>query len=139
MAGRGWCTAGTPPADIPDALSPGVTLQNLNLEDEQLDGALLVHVRGEIDQWSTPMLSERLRTAAQEGDGTVMVDLCDVTMIDSAGISVLVNATRRLSQQRRRLMLICPPSNLMRLFELTGLTDALEIHPTRDDALRAMP
>ena len=115
-----------------------MTTQNLTLEDEQLDGALLVHVRGEIDQWSTPMLSERLRTAAHEAEGNVMVDLCDVTMIDSAGISVLVNAARRLSQQRRRLMLVRPPGNLMRLFELTGLTDALEIHPTRDDALSAV-
>jgi anti-sigma B factor antagonist len=115
-----------------------VKIENLNLEDEIADGVLLVHAHGEIDHWSAPSLSERLRVAAHDEDGPVVVDLCDVTMIDSAGISVLVNAARRLVHQRRRMSIICPPGNLMRLFELTGLVDALEIHPTRAEALGAL-
>lgn len=114
-------------------------LENLILEDETVDGVLLVCARGEIDHWTAPSLSERMRAAAHDEDGPVVVDLCDVTLIDSAGISVLVNAARRLLHQRRRLALVCPPGNLLRLFQLTGLVDALEIHATRDDALAALP
>ena len=112
--------------------------ENLILEDETAGDVLVVRARGEIDHWSAPYLSERMRMAAHEEDGPVVVDLCDVTLIDSAGISVLVNAARRLVHQRRRLSIVCPPGNLRRLFELTGLVDALEIHPTRDDALAAL-
>jgi anti-sigma B factor antagonist len=115
-----------------------VKLDNLILEDETAGGALLICARGEIDHWTAPALSERLRVAAHDEDGPVVMDLCDVTLIDSAGISVLVNASRRLLHQRRRLTIVCPPGNLLRLFELTGLVDALEIHPTRDDALASL-
>ncbi len=113
-------------------------LDNLTLEDETADGTLLVCARGEIDHWTAPALSERMREAAHDEEGPVVVDLCDVTLIDSAGISVLVNASRRLVHQRRRLALVCPPGNLLRLFELTGLVDALEIHSTRDEALASL-
>lgn len=115
-----------------------MTTENLTLEDETAEGVLLVCARGEIDHWSAPSLSERLRTAAHDEEGPVVVDLCDVTLIDSAGISVLVNAARRLVHQRRRLAIVCPPGNLLRLFQLTGLVDALEIHPTRKDALESL-
>ncbi|MEA2405233.1 MAG: anti-sigma factor antagonist [Thermoleophilaceae bacterium] len=113
-------------------------LENLILEEETIDGVLLVHAQGEIDHWTAPSLSERLRAAAHGEDGPVVVDLCDVTLIDSAGVSVLVNAARRLVHQRRRMSIVCPPGNLLRLFQLTGLVDALEIHPTRDEALGAV-
>ena len=113
-------------------------IENLILEDETADGVAIVCARGEIDHWTAPYLSERMRTAAHDEEGPVVVDLCDVTMIDSAGISVLVNAARRLLHQKRRMTLVCPPGNLLRLFELTGLVDALEIHPTREKALGAL-
>ena len=114
-------------------------IENLTLEDETVDGGVLVvRAAGEIDHWSAPALSERMRMAAHDEEGPVVVDLCDVKLIDSAGISVLVNASRRLVHQRRRLSIVCPPGNLLRLFQLTGLVDALEIHPTREDALVAL-
>ena len=113
-------------------------IENLILEDESTDGVVVVCARGEIDHWTAPFLSERMRTAAHEEDGPVVVDLCDVKLIDSAGISVLVNAARRLLHQQRRMTIVCPPGNLLRLFQLTGLVDALEIHPTRDDAFGAL-
>lgn len=107
----------------------------LKLELERTDDAAVVVARGEIDCSTAPALSDALRRVTFEGEGPVAIDLCAVTFMDSSGISVLLNAVRRLAQRDRRLSVVCPPGPLLRLFELTGLLSTLDIHSTRNEAL----
>jgi anti-sigma B factor antagonist len=55
--------------------------------------------------------------------GAVVVDLEDLTFIDSTGISALLEMRRRLDAEGRGLRVQNVSSAAARIFELTGLTD----------------
>ena len=88
--------------------------------------AAWVHVAGELDLATTPDLEQAL-TEAQAQARMVVLDLRDLSFMDSSGVHVIVNASIRARAEGRRLVLLKVPPNIDRTFELTGLTRDLEI------------
>lgn len=112
----------------------------LSIAREQLDGALVLTARGYVDLSTRLKLSTALNEAVTDGrSGTVVVDLCDVEAVDSTGLGVLINALRRLTRQKRSLRLICPPGNVRRIFEITGLDGTFSMHDSLDEVLEHAP
>lgn len=88
-------------------------------------------VRGEIDIQSAPQLDEALSNTA--GDAVVL-DLSDVTFIDSSGLRVLVMARTRIDSSGRSLVLCAgADSAVVRTIRLAGLTSDFEVVPNVDD------
>src|SRR5256885_16478451 len=81
----------------------------LEVDEEAVGGAQLIAARGEIDQVSSRLVADALRRATLAGDGNVVLDMSETNFIDSAGISALLNGLRRLTRQRRKLIVVCPP------------------------------
>jgi anti-sigma B factor antagonist len=54
----------------------------------------VLHITGELDMSTTPVLSEALETAT---DGVICVDVSEVPFMDSTGARVLVTAARELN------------------------------------------
>jgi anti-anti-sigma factor len=84
-------------------------------------------VIGEIDAHTADVLRAQLLPDADGDD--VRIDLSAVTFIDSSGLRVLLEAHRTLQQAGRRLVLVAPSRHVVRLFEVTGLTGALDVEP----------
>ena len=87
--------------------------------------ALVVAVAGELDMETAAELRPCLETALEAGDGHVVVDLGDVTFIDSSGIALLVAVRRAAIDGGRRLELLNIGPRALAVFELTGVTDTL--------------
>lgn len=100
-------------------------------EDE--GGIDLVICSGELDLVS----AERLHTALGRTRGSrVVIDLTDVSFIDSTGLSILITAYRDHPDGALR---ICGPSReVRRVLEVTGFADILPISGTRADAMAAL-
>ena len=84
-----------------------------------------VHVVGEIDLATTPQL-ERALEAALSQSLAVVLDLQDVTFLDSGGTRAIVTASIAARSRGRRLVLLRGPPNVDRLFTLTHLRDQVE-------------
>ena len=109
---------------------------DFGLVDETVDDTThVVSLRGEIDAMTAPRLGSRLFGLADEGKRAVVVDLSDVTFMDSTGIGVLLNALRHLNVRRCKMVLVCPTERVMRPFEVTGLVGHLTIFDSREKAL----
>ena len=106
--------------------------------EAETDAALnTVSVFGELDQATAPELRSVLTAAF--GDGTaVLVDLSDCDFIDSTGLSLLVEAKRKLAEDQRQFGVCCPDADVRRLLELTGIDDAVGLFDTRDEAAAAL-
>jgi anti-anti-sigma factor len=63
------------------------------------DGHLVVHVSGEIDLSAKSLFQERLDDLIEANDDDVVVDLADVSFIDSTDLFVLLQARARLDRQ----------------------------------------
>lgn len=93
------------------------------------DAWLVLRVSGEIDIQTSPILDEGLRRAQGDGASSIVVDLSDVTFLDSTGLSVLVTALKRGQSAGGGLRLASPRLNVQRVLEITGLAEVFEVEP----------
>jgi anti-sigma B factor antagonist len=100
---------------------------NLSTGDE-LDGAeknVVVAPVGDLDLATAPALREMLIELVAAGMVRVVVDLADVTFIDSSGLGILVGAAKRLEAANGRLAIRNPRPQAQQVLELTGLDEVL--------------
>jgi anti-sigma B factor antagonist len=106
--------------------------------DELSPGAMTVFsVHGELDLHEAPELEDRIATAVGRGARMIVVDLTDVTFIDSMALGVLLAAVKRLRPTGGRLRLVVPNTNIRRIFEISLLDQVFTLDSTRDEALAA--
>jgi anti-sigma B factor antagonist len=107
-------------------------------EDTVDDRTHVITVSGEIHVSTAPTFSLRLNDAIGQGKTAVVLDLADVTFIDSTGLSVLLNGLRRVTRRGGRMAIVCTNPTVLRLFEITRLDTTFEIVRSREEALRAV-
>ena len=97
--------------------------------------ALVVEVTGEIDMASAPRLVQAIEGTA-DTTRRVIVDLSEVTFLDSSALNALVRCQRDLATRDVSLRLVSPADRLVRrVFEITQLTGTLGVVDSVDDAL----
>ena len=97
------------------------------ITQERSGDSALVTVRGEIDVASAPQLRTHLHELCTEDTRTVVVDLREVTFLDSSALGVLVGALRRCRENESEFRLVINSPRLLKIFEITGLTTVFEI------------
>ena len=80
-----------------------------------LDGELDIYTVGGFRQESDKV---------DPGASQVVVDLTDVSLLDSSGLGALVSLLNRARASGGLLGIICPQRHLRRVFEITGLRRA---------------
>jgi anti-anti-sigma factor len=111
---------------------------SLQVHVEQSAGVPVVRVAGEVDMATAPQLREHIEEMP-EGTGTLIVDLTDVTFLDSTGLSVLVAAWKQLASDGAtaggdlRLVVVGPA--IQKVLEITGLSGVFSIFSTVAEAL----
>jgi anti-sigma B factor antagonist len=90
-------------------------------------GAVVVALAGDFDMSGVQEFHACVDELIDSSNGAVLiVDLGEVTFIDSSGISALLGARRLVSGEHRELRFEHFSAPAARLFELTGLTDVLD-------------
>ncbi len=113
--------------------------QAFDISEREGTAAPVVSVSGEIDVATAPSLRNRLQARVAGGDTTVVVDLAHVSFLDSTALGVLVGALKRCREAGGDLRLVITEPRILKVFEITGLTEVFSIHPTVDEALEAPP
>jgi anti-sigma B factor antagonist len=89
-------------------------------------GQTIVHLRGELDMATAPLLAERLACVVGDGPSLTIIDVSQLAFCDSSGLGVLLRCRRRTHQHGGQLVLRSPSHALQRLLTLTGLDEVLE-------------
>ncbi|MER6977702.1 STAS domain-containing protein [Streptomyces carpinensis] len=117
---------------IEQAEQPGA----LSVVTTATDGVLVVAAAGYIDHHTCPRLQQALDTPEPAASCTV-VDLHEVTFMDSSGINTLISAHQVLDQAGGWLRLAQTPDSVMRTIQLVGLDTLIDCYPTLNAALSA--
>jgi len=80
---------------------------------------------GELDLDTVRDVEERLLELQQNGFREVVLDLRNLSFIDSAGVHMIVAADRLARRDGTRFALIAGPSAVQRVFEIAGIEDVL--------------
>lgn len=109
------------------------------IADAEIDSQThVIAVSGEVDLYAGPEFREHVRTVIDSGACRLVIDLLDVSFMDSTGLGVLFNALKRLRSRDGELAIVCDDANIHALFEIVGLERIFAIYPSRDAAARAL-
>jgi anti-sigma B factor antagonist len=108
-------------------------------QQQLLHDVWVVGVRGRLDQSLNMQLEENLTGLLDGGRNHLIVDLGEVSYINSGGLRCLVSAWRKARQQSGNLVLCGLNARLQEIFSMVGFDKVFQIYPTCEAAQQAMP
>jgi anti-sigma B factor antagonist len=102
------------------------------------DRTTVIAVDGEIHVNTAPEFSGVLSASLAAGRTRLVLDLTGVMFIDSTGLSVLLNALRRITRAGGAMAVVCSNPTVLRLFEITKLDSTFDLHTDLEPAIAAV-
>ncbi|MBB5149835.1 MULTISPECIES: STAS domain-containing protein [Ureibacillus] len=100
---------------------------NVNVQFREEGNRIYGVIEGEIDTYTAPMLREELEVITINKSSIIELDLSKVTYMDSTGLGVFVAFYKKVLKENAELKLVRLSSRLARLFEITGLSELMDI------------
>lgn len=91
------------------------------------DGEVLLHLAGELDLSYVDMLWEAADGALNAAPSRLVLDVTEVTFIDSSILGALVRINRAAKERGASFSLRHPPRVVARLLQLSGLEGEIEV------------
>ena len=106
---------------------------------DERDGVVVARVGGEIDSSNASELRLALSERLPSATNALVLDLSEVTYLDSAGIQLLFELGKRLGARRQRMRLVVPgDAPMRRVLELCDMASVAPLDPELEQALRAL-
>ncbi|HEX3032706.1 MAG TPA: anti-sigma factor antagonist [Bacillota bacterium] len=109
----------------------------LKLGLEMTGNILVARVAGELDMRVTPEFRDRLDTALEnEMAGKLLLNLSEVSFIDSSGLGAILGRYKRLTQVGGKLAIAAPQPQVKRILELSGILRIMNCYATEKEGLK---
>jgi anti-sigma B factor antagonist len=92
-------------------------------------------LKGEIDLHVSPTVTASLNAMIEKKPQRLVVDLSDVSYIDSAGLAALIEAMQKVEGYGGKFMLAGLQETVRSIFEISRLDQVFQIFPDTDAAL----
>src|SRR5262245_34522073 len=94
----------------------------------------ILAVEGEVDAHTAPQLKGAIAATIDRGTTELIVDLDQVTFMDSTGLGVLVGGLKRLREAGGELRIVCTRRPILRILEITGLDKVIPLYSALAEA-----
>ena len=99
----------------------------MRYETEQIGGALVVKLYGEIDQHCVSEIRDDIdRQIAIRNINSLIVDLGGVEFMDSSGIGMTMGRYKNMVSRGGKMMLVRPQPQVDKVLELSGIKKLFE-------------
>ncbi len=99
------------------------------------DPSNVLPLKGEIDLHVSPSVTASLNSMIEKKPQRLVVDLSDVTYIDSAGLAALIGAMQKVEGYGGKFLLAGLQETVRSIFEISRLDQVFQIFPDADAAL----
>jgi anti-anti-sigma factor len=114
-----------------------VPLADVRVERE--DATVVAVLSGEVDMSNAASVRLQIAESVTPDDDALIVDLSELSFIDSAGLHAVIELGTVLEERRQQLLLCVPHgSSIERAIEIVGLPHAISVHPDRGEAMGAV-
>jgi anti-anti-sigma factor len=100
--------------------SPPVRLQISSADTPEV---AVLRLEGELDIASAPLLERAIQGLDSLDQRRVLIDLSELSFMDSTGLRALLQARQRAADTERELRLRHGPRQVQRVFELSGTVE----------------
>ncbi|AGX02295.1 MULTISPECIES: anti-sigma factor antagonist [Bacillaceae] len=101
---------------------------NITIDLKENDTLVQAKISGEIDAYTAPKLRESLFPLSEKEAVEMVVDLSEVSYMDSTGLGVFVGVFKNVRSNNGKFQIVGLSERLKRLFEITGLADIIDIN-----------
>ena len=105
----------------------------MQIETTSSSDRQVLMVFGEVDLATSPDLDVAIIAALESGTESLVIDLTDVTFMDSSGLGVIVRGLKRCREADKDLDLIISNERVLKVFGITGLDQVIPIHASIED------
>lgn len=98
----------------------------------------LVRLVGRVDATTAAQIRERLSRLPTKTTPNMIIDLSEVSFMDSSGLSALVSALKAVRLQDGALVLVNPNDQVRMALQLTMLDRVFRIFPSVEEAAKAL-
>lgn len=107
----------------------------LHLKRQAMGDAVVVAVEGELDLFTAPFLRDEVRDAIKQDGARLVLDLQQLSFMDSSGLSVLIEAWRLATSEGGGVSLAAPQAPVARILRTTGLDRRIKVYADVDSAV----
>ncbi len=111
----------------------------MNIDVRELeDDIVVLDVDGDIDLYSASDLRDSVFEQIDTGLTKVIINLENVTYIDSSGIGTLITSLSKIKKINGKMCIINVYDSVKKVFELTKLTTFFKIYTSENEAVAAL-
>ena len=105
---------------------------------EREDEIVVAVLTGEVDMSNATSVRQQIAEFVTPADHALIVDLSELSFIDSAGLHAMIELGTVLEERRQQLLLCVPDgSQTRRAIEIIGMPGAVSVHSRKKDATEA--
>jgi anti-sigma B factor antagonist len=110
---------------------------DLQISTRESGDVTILDLRGRstIDRGESELLSNQLKKLVGNGVRKLLLNLADLTQVDSSGVSVIVRTYVSLKRQSGDLKLLCPSGRVLEVLTVLHLIDTI---PSFEDEAEAL-
>jgi anti-sigma B factor antagonist len=110
-----------------------------DVQFDREDGTVVAIVSGEVDMSNATSVRQQIAESVTSGDEAVIVDMTELSFMDSAGLHGVIELGTVLAERRQRFLLCVPhDSPIARAIEIVGLPQTVSVHADRAAAMEAV-
>ena len=99
----------------------------LEVETVEGNGHTALLLKGELDLSTVGKVEDALKRAEADEPELLVLDLAQLTFLDSTGLRLIVVADQRARERGRRLVVVKGPETVQRVFTITRLDERLNM------------
>ena len=108
----------------------------LRIELEEIEHRVILRIDGRLDAAAAPLLERKINHLIDEDRHFLILDFSRVDYLSSAGIRVLLSATKKLKAKKGDLILFAVADDVGEVIAMAGFDKILSICPSEKEALQ---
>lgn len=108
--------------------------EQLRVATRRWSDRVILELEGELDMMTAPLVRDAVSDADLDGADALVIDLQNVSFMDSTGLKVIFAARNAVEERGRRFAITPGSPQIQRLFALTRLDEHLRVIDSPDAA-----
>lgn len=109
------------------AMEGSLHRSGFSVEIQADDHSVVLHLRGELDVSTVQHVRRALAHPAARDAAVIVIDLTELTFLDSTGIHLFLHTWHRTGAEGRSLVLRNPARTVLKALRLTGVDQLLKV------------
>ena len=108
----------------------------MQIHEEKQNKVHIFKLEGRLDSNTSPAFEEKVSDAISQGSKQMIIDFEKLEYLSSAGLRVILKATKELKRLEGKLVLCSMADYVKEVFEISGFDSFLPITASRNEALK---